>query len=227
MLVDAATRANPVERQRIIALLFGGRLVVGAPAGTWPAPSTRRRARAGAECKAAAMKARQQLRRFGISELYTSLQGFPSARIVWDAPLPTEPLAPAPLVNSLLDGNGLRRAAILIANRFSPHTARLLDQDRQRKLTLLLNAFVAELELGLWWLAAEGGHPNPPPFPVRYDVACWYWHPSSDGAIFCLRCGEELRYARSERTPAIASDGEPELTRTARCRACSRGRADD
>jgi hypothetical protein len=70
-------------------------------------------------------------------------------RIVWDAPLPAEPLSPAPLVNSLVDGNGLRRAAILIANRFSPHTARLLDQDLQRKLTLLLNAFVAELEVRL------------------------------------------------------------------------------
>jgi hypothetical protein len=83
------------------------------------------------------------------------------------------------------------------------------------------------LELRLWWFAAEGGHPNPPPYPVRFDVARWLWNPSIAGAIFCLRCGEELRYARRGRTRASGTDEEPIRIRTARCRSCSRGREDD
>ena len=87
-----------------------------------------------------------------------------------------------------------------------------------------LNAF-AQLELDLWDFASNGGHTAPPPYSVRYDLARWLWHPSIAGAIFCLRCGSELRYRRSERRRSEHADRDAQL-RTARCRKCSRGRAD-
>jgi hypothetical protein len=74
----------------------------------------------------------------------------------------------------------------------------------------------AKVEIELWTFATAGGHPAPPPYVVRYDLARWLWHPSIDGAIFCLRCGDELHYRRRERPG----------TRMARCRSCSRGRVD-
>jgi hypothetical protein len=71
--------------------------------------------------------------------------------------------------------------------------------------------------VNLWWFAANGGYAGPPPYAVRYDLARWLWHPSITGTIFCIRCGDELRYERRARPEA----------RTARCRRCSRGPAND
>ena len=83
---------------------------------------------------------------------------------------------------------------------------------------------VAQLELNLWYYAANGGHTAPPPYTVRYDLARWLWHPSIAGAIFCLRCGSELWYTRGERTRRAQHRGADGQRRTARCRKCSRGR---
>jgi hypothetical protein len=186
--VDAAIRGGPAERQATAKLIFGDR-PVGPPPGQWPQPTVGGRERASSQSRAAAEAARNQLLKLGMTSLYTTLQGLPSVRIVWDPPRPGEALEPAPLVHSLADGNALRLIAIRTANRFSRHTAPGFDGDAQQQLMLQLNGF-ARLEISLWDLAADGGHPDPPPYPVRYDLARWFWHPALRGStIFCLRCG--------------------------------------
>jgi hypothetical protein len=134
-------------------------------------------------------------------------------------------LPPAPLVFSLVEEDALRHATTLLGYVLSPYTTLLFDADVRRSLMHRLNAF-AEMEVDLWWLAADGGHPHPPPYVVRYDLARWFWHPSISGTIFCLQCGGYLRYERAERRYP-SSTTEPDATRTARCRACSRGREDN
>lgn len=135
-------------------------------------------------------------------------------------------MPPAPLVYSLADARARRDMATLAAYVFSTHTKELWDTDNYAKLMRRLNAF-AQLELNLWYFASNGGHTAPPPYTVRYDLARWLWHPSIAGAIFCLRCGNELWYTRSERTCRDQHRGADGQRRTARCRKCSRGRADD
>jgi hypothetical protein len=224
--IDAAADADPVERVKVVRLLFAGRLDVGVPPGNWPAPTTGDCERASAQCRAAARAAWSELLILGMTTLYTRLAELPTVRIVWDPGRPEEALPPAPLVHSLVDGSALRQALTLAAYELSPLTAPFWDEQALRSLFRRLNA-VAELELMLWWLAAEGGHRDPPPYAVRYDLARWFWHPSISGAIFCLRCGNELRFARRERTQAIGVDIRPHAIRTARCRPCSRGREDN
>jgi hypothetical protein len=112
---------------------------------------------------------------------------------------------------------GWRILITLASYAHTRHTKPLFDDDVRRNQLQRLNAFAA-LEVNLWWFATPGGHPDPPPYAVRYDLARWLWNPSISGVIFCIRCGTELRYERSERG---------EASRTARCRACSRGREDD
>jgi hypothetical protein len=225
-LVDEAAGADPVMRHRIVGLLFGGRPIIGDPPGNWPSPTAGNRARASSQCRAAATAARDQLRTLGMTTLYTTLAELPTVRLAWDPGRFEEALPPAPLVHSLVEGRAIRHAMTLTAYEFSPHMARLWDEDVLRSLMRRLNAF-AELEINLWALAADAGHPDPPPYVVRFDVVRWLWHPSIGGAIFCVRCGDEVRYARRARTHVMSADTERDATRTARCRACSRGREDD
>jgi hypothetical protein len=226
MLVDAAIRADAAKRQTTAKLFFGDR-PVGSPPGHWSQPTKGDRERARSQSRAAARAARDQLQKLGITSLYTTLRELPRVRIAWDAPRPEEALEPAPLIHSLVDGDALRLAAIRTANTFSHYTAPVFDAEVRRELMLQLNAF-AQLEINLWQLAADGGHLHPPPYAVRYDLVRWFWHPSvSGGAILCLRCGDELRYARRGRTLPSGNDGAREAIRTGRCRDCSRGREDD
>jgi hypothetical protein len=222
-LVDAAADADTDERKAIARqLLRDGS--VGAPPGNWPVPSARDRQRAHSQSQAAAVAARNQLARLGIKTL--RLREFPDARIAWQPLWSEEELPPAPLVYSLVDEEALRHTTILLGYLLYPSTASLFEGDVRRNLMQRLNAF-AELEVDLWWLAADGGHPHPPPYAVRYDVARWLWGPSIAGTILCLRCGDGLRYARRERRQASLGDIHRNATRTARCRACSRGREND
>ena len=120
----------------------------------------------------------------------------------------------------------LRRSGVSGATRSLRSRSRLpraRPPDALAQLRRQLNAF-ARLEINLWSFAADGGYDEPPPYLVRYDLARWLWHPSIAGSIFCLRCGDELRYVRSQRT---ASGGVRHDSRTARYRACARGAEDD
>lgn len=135
-------------------------------------------------------------------------------------------IPPAPLLYSLLEWNAWRTLVTLATYAHTRHTKELFDDDIRRNQVRRLNAF-ARLEIELWGLAAEGGHQNPPPYAVRYDLARWLWHPSINGAIFCLRCGDELEYIRRDRTRRPSADPDAGSTRTGRCRTCSRGREDD
>jgi hypothetical protein len=207
------------------AKLFGDR-PVGTPPGNWPAPTMAQRKRAGSECRAAARAARNQLREFGTTRLYTTLTELPEARVAWHPVRPEEALPPAPLVVSLVEAQALRVLTTLAAYAYSRFTRPLWDEAIRHNQLRRLNAF-AQLEINLWSFAAEGGYPAPPPYTVRYDVARWLWHPTISGAIFCLRCGGELRYSRRGREHLSIGDDPPHETRIGRCRRCSRGREDD
>ena len=161
-----------------------------------------------------------------MTTLYTTLAELPTVRTVWDPGRPEAALPPAPLVHSLVEGRAIRHALTLTTYELSPHTAPFRHENVTRSVMRRLNA-VAQLEINLWDIAADSGHQDPPPYAVRYDLARWLWHPSIRGVILCLRCGDEVRYARRERTHMIGADTESNATRTARCRACSRGRADN
>jgi hypothetical protein len=205
---------HPGKRNEIARVLFGGQPVTG-PAGDWSVPSAFGERLAVAQCAAAAVAAKTQLRKHRVEHLATGLREHPRASIVWNPP--EEPLPPAPLLWSLVDGDTLRVAITLAAYVYSPHTAKLFDDDITRKLLRRLNAF-ARLEIALWRFAAKGGHLEPPPYAVRFYLARWFWDPSVSGAIFCLRCGEPIEYLRHERTGN---------KRIGRCRTCSRGREDN
>jgi hypothetical protein len=157
--------------------------------------------------------------------VYTTLGETPRARVVWHPLRHDQALPPAPLVHSLVESRLSRKAAILIGDRYSHLTEPHFDDRVITSLTRRLNAF-AQLEISLWWFARNGGHLDPPPYTVRYDLARWFWHPSIGGTIFCLRCGQEIQYRRSSRRLDNA-DRQLAGARTARCRACSRGRVDE
>jgi hypothetical protein len=114
----------------------------------------------------------------------------------------------------------------LVAYVYSRDTAGVFHEDITRRQLRRSNA-AAQLEIELWRLAARGGHPDPPPYTVRYYLARWFWRPSISGALFCLRCGDEIHYVRRARTHTSATGMERTATRMGRCRACSRGREDD
>jgi hypothetical protein len=204
------------QRPDIAHRLFGDE-PVGPPPGNWPAPTVANRERANAEARAAALAARAWLRTLGTTHLYTTRPELPQVRVAWHPLRPEQATPPAPLVHSLIEERGKRMLAKLAAFTHTRHTKPLFDENVRRNQLHRLNAF-AELEVSLWWLAASGGYEDPPPYAVRYELVRWLWHPTISGVIFCLRCGTELRYERAERGQA---------SRTARCRACSRGREDD
>jgi hypothetical protein len=110
----------------------------------------------------------------------------------------------------------------LTAYVFSPHSRELFDGEIGRRMIRRLNA-LATVEINLWGFAAQAGHTEPPPYACRYDLAGWLWHPAIPGHILCLRCGDEVLYLRRGRTGLVSDRG----SRTARCRACSRGREHD
>jgi hypothetical protein len=174
---------------------------------------------------AAAQAARASLEEFGISVLYTTLAELPEVSIRWVPLEPEQAVPPAPLVHCLVDEGALRLLATLGAYTFPTPMAELWDAEVRQQLMRRLNAF-AQVEINLWWHAANAGYPDPPSYPVRYDLARWLWHPSGVGAIFCLRCGDELRYARAQRTTVDAAR-DTYTQRSGRCRACSRGPEDD
>jgi len=144
-LVDAAANADPAKRNAIAKRLLGDR-PVGAPPGSWPAPSARHRKRAHSQSSAAATAARNQLARLGITTL--RLGEFPDARIVWQPLLPEQVLPPAPLVFSLVEEDALRHATTLLGYVLSPYTTLLFDADVRRNLMHRLNAF-AEMSRSL------------------------------------------------------------------------------
>lgn len=222
-LVDKAGN-DPATRDTISQLLFAD-LPLSPPPGAWRAPTPEDRARAGSQCRAAAEAASTQLHAFGTRHLYTTLRELPEVRVEWHPLRRGEAIPPAPLVFSLVEPAAWRVLTTLAAYVFARHTRALFDKDVRRGLLRRLNAF-AQLEINLWLFAYDAGHSDPPPYVVRYDLACWLWHPSIEGVIFCLRCGNEVHYRRRGRTHTTA--GAPDHgTRVGRCRACSRGREDD
>lgn len=217
---------NPTKRPKITHFLFGEQpRMVGPLPGRWPPPTARARERASVQCLAAAEAAREALTAMGVSILYTSLRELPEVSVVWEPLRPEQKLPPAPLVHCLTDERARDVMAKLALYAFSRHTAKYRDQHAFAQLRRRLNAF-ARLEINLWSFAADSGHLEPPPYAVRYDLARWLWHPSIAGDIFCLRCGDELRYVRSQRTARGAGRVQRD-SRTARCRACARGAEDN
>lgn len=223
-LVDTAIDDDNA-RPKIGKLLFGQE-PVGAPPGNWPPPSTASRERAHTQSRVAAEAARSQLRALGTRHLYTTLGELPRVPVTWEPLRPDQKIPPAPLAHSLVAADAMRHLLTLTTYAFASHRGGAFEGDVQRHLLRRLNAF-AQLEISLWWFAADGGYPDPPPYVVRYDLARWLWHPSIHGAIFCLRCGEELHYKRRARTRAVSNDTPPEITRSARCPPCSRGPEND
>jgi hypothetical protein len=223
-LVDEAFD-NPAKRGVIASRLFGDQPVPGPP-GNWPIPSIGGERLAHTQCRAAAEAAYNQLQADGKSELTTGFREHPRARIEWDPLLPEQPLPLLPLARSVIETEVLRTAMTLASYAFVPYTAKKFDEDNWRRLMRRLNE-LARLEIELWRLAAMGGHTEPPPYTVRFYLARWFWHPSISGALFCLRCGDEVPYVRRARAQPSGSGTEPAAARTGRCRACSRGREDD
>ena len=219
VLVDRAID-EPAKRTAIAHLLFGDH-PVGGPPGNWPAPTAADRERARATCAQAARAARRHLDDLGVRVLYTSLGELPELEVTWAELPPDQELPPAPLLFQLGEDRAQRVIATLASYVFTRHTRRLWDADIRARLIQRLNAF-AQVEINLWRFAADAGHTDPPPYPIRYDLARWLWHPSIGGVIFCLRCGTELAYARSARTRPDGATVDPHL-RTGRCRVCSRG----
>jgi hypothetical protein len=214
---------KPGERLEVVDDLMANQ--VGAPPGNWPLPPDARE-RARAPCLAAAEAAREFMTENGVSILHTTeLPELPEVSVAWHLPPAEYELPVAPLVHYLADVRARYMMADLASQAFSRYTATLWDPDNLARKRRPLNAF-ARLEITLWSYAAKGGYVKPPPYAVRYDVARWLWHPSIAGSIFCLRCGDELRYLRSQRTARDAG-GVQRDSRTARCRACARGAEDD
>lgn len=207
---------DPAQRAKIAQELFGDQ-PVGAPPGNWPPPSEPSRVRANAESQAAARAACRHIRALGIKHFSTTLRDLPRVRVAWQPLRSEQAVPPAPLVYSLIATDGWRVLVTLAAYAFPRRMRRIFNEDIQRQQFRRLNVFAA-LEVELWRLAGLAGYALPPPYAVRYDLARWLWHPSVTGVIFCLRCGDELRYERRQR-------GDAE--RVGRCRACSRGGEDD
>jgi hypothetical protein len=222
-LVDEAFD-NPAKRGEIGSLLVGDQPVPGPP-GHWPAPTIGGERLAHAQCRTAAEAAYNQVRADGTIELATSFTEHPRARIEWDPLRLEQPLPLAPLVRCLIEWNVRRTAMTLASYAFARYTAKLFDENVRRRLMSRLNA-LARLEIELWRLAAIGGHTEPPPYTVRFYLARWFWHPSISGAIFCLRCGDEVWYVRRTRMQASGTGTEPAAARTGRCRTCSGGLRD-
>jgi hypothetical protein len=216
-LVDRASD-SPDQRPAIAKLLFGDQPVPD-PWDNWEAPTAMARERATVASAAAARAAYASLREKGATTLPLALDTRSRTRRVWRPLRLEEPVPPAPLVCSLAEGRAIRVMATLTTYAFTKHTAHLWDERTKLQQMQRLNAF-AQLELILWRHAAAGGHTDPPPYTVRFDLARWLWHPAIAGSIFCLRCGDPLRYSRAERKmPA-----RPDIRRDGRCRRCARER---
>jgi hypothetical protein len=223
-LVDEAFD-NPARAGEIASRLYRDRPVPGPP-GDWPVPTIGGERLADSQCRAAAEASYNRLRADGTSELATDFKEHHKVRIEWNPLQPGQPLPLAPLVYSLIESEVRRTAMTLASYVFVPYTAKKFDADSWRGLMSRLNA-LARLEIELWGIAAMAGHREPPPYTVRFYLARWFWHPSISGAIFCLRCGHEVRFTRRTRTHASGMGTHPAAARTGRCCACSRGRADD
>jgi hypothetical protein len=219
-LVDRAID-DADARPRVAQLLFSDQ-PVGPPPAQWPAPRADAEEQARSRCLAAASAARSTLRKHRITALTSTLREFPEVTVAWDALRPDQPLPPAPLVHCLVASEAVRLMATLAAYRFAKHTRDLWNAEVEKQLIRRLNAF-ADLEIRLWSIAAGGGHREPPPYTVRYNLARWLWDPSVAGCLFCMRCGDELRYVRTERTYGRRR-ARNQFRRTMRCRHCSRGR---
>jgi len=217
--LDAAI-AVPGKRAPLATELF-----VGGPPGDWPAPTLSQCERASAQARAAADAARDELRTRGITHFETTFRALPRLPVEWQRLRLEQALPPAPLVHSLIHADVVYEVARLANIVYARSTAHLWHTQNRQKLMRCLNVF-AQLELLLWQYATQAGHSEPPPYAVRYDLARWLWDPCISGALFCLRCGDELHYKRSARTSSLDNPAEPQQPRTARCRRCSRGRPD-
>jgi hypothetical protein len=219
-LVDRAFD-DPRSRRKIGRSLFRSDRI-GRPVGDWRPPTPADLQRANAQSAVAALAARSFVRAQGVRHLYTSLRELPRLRVGWEPLRPAPAIPPAPLVYIFCGFEAARPITTLIA--YLDAWDKQLGWDDQVRAGMLrrLNAF-AQVELNLWWFAANGGYVDPSPYAVRYSLASLLWHPSIPGAIFCLRCGDELHYQRRARSRPGTEDA---TARTARCRACSRGRED-
>jgi hypothetical protein len=216
-LIDRAID-DPDQRGAIATLLFGDEPAPNPP-GNWQAPTAVARDQARATCAAAACAARATLLARGSTTLPMELAENTLVKIEWRTPRADEPVMPAPLVSSFADARALRVMWTLMTYAFTRHSRHLWDQNTRLQLMQRLNAF-AQLELILWHHAADGGHTDPPPYTVRFDLARWLWHPALAGSIFCLRCGDPLTYSRAERRMPEHLN----TRRDGRCRPCARER---